>query len=78
MRRLFWMLVGAGLTMYVVIRGRELMHKLTPKGMSEQVARRGQETAAGIGDFIATFRAAMAEREAELTRELNTPPTITD
>ena len=24
MRRLFWMLVGAGLTMYVVIRGREL------------------------------------------------------
>ncbi|WP_197512505.1 hypothetical protein [Tessaracoccus coleopterorum] len=33
----------------------------------------GHETAASFGDFMATFRASMAQREAELRRELNIP-----
>ena len=77
MRRLFWMMVGAGLAVYLVLRGRELLHRLTPRGVQEQVAAKGHQAAAGFGDFAATFRAAMAEREAELRRELNIPATTT-
>ncbi|MCG6566554.1 hypothetical protein [Tessaracoccus sp. ZS01] len=75
MSRLFWMLLGIGLTIFVMLRGRELLHKLTPRGMAEQVEKKGHETAAGFGDFMATFRRAMAEREAELRRELDLPET---
>ena len=78
MSRLFWILVGAGLTVFIVLRGRELMYKLTPKGLSEQVTQKGHQAAAGFGDFAATFRAARDEREAELRRELNIPAPITD
>ncbi|MHA6511783.1 hypothetical protein [Tessaracoccus sp. Z1128] len=71
MSRLFWILVGVGLTVVVVLRGKELMHRLTPKGVQEQMVAKGHEAAAGFGDFMATFRAAMAQREAELRDELN-------
>lgn len=74
MKGLFWMLVGAALTVVVVLRGRELLHKLTPKGVQEQVAERGHRAAASAGSFLGTFRSAMAEREAELRHELNIPP----
>lgn len=72
------MLVGAGLTVFIVLRGRELLHKLSPRGVQEQVSERGHRAAANFGDFAATFRSAMAEREAELRRELNIPATTTD
>ena len=73
MRGLFWMLVGAGLAIFLVLRGRELMHRLTPRGVQEQVSKQGHQAAASFGDFMGTFRAAMNEREAELRRELNIP-----
>ena len=73
MRGLFWMLVGAGLTLFLVVRGRELLHRLTPKGVQEQVSKQGHQAAANFGDFMGTFRAAMNEREAELRRELDLP-----
>ncbi|GAA4902636.1 hypothetical protein GCM10025789_21770 [Tessaracoccus lubricantis] len=71
MSRFFWLLVGAALTVFLMLKGRELLHKLTPRGVAEQVERKGHEAAAGFGTFMATFRSAMAEREAELRSELD-------
>lgn len=75
MRRLFWVLVGASLAVFLVLRGRELFYKLTPRGVADQVEKKGHEAAASFGDFVATFRTAMAQREAELRHELNIPAT---
>jgi hypothetical protein len=74
-RNLFWLLVGVGLTVLVVVKGKELYRKLTPAGVAEQVEQQGKKAAASFGDFVGTFRAAMAEREAELRTELNIPAT---
>lgn len=73
MKQIFWLLVGAGLAVFIVLRGRQLLEKLTPKGVARQVEKKGHETAASFGDFMATFRTAMATREAELRTELNIP-----
>lgn len=73
MRRLFWILIGAGMAVFIVLRGRELLERLTPRGVSRQVETKGHEAAASFGDFMGTFRAAMAQREAELRHELNIP-----
>lgn len=77
MSRLFWLLVGVGVTIFVMLRGKELLHRLTPRGVAEQIEKKGHESAASFGDFMATFRSAMAEREAELRRELDLPDTST-
>ncbi|HMR49634.1 MAG TPA: DUF6167 family protein [Arachnia sp.] len=73
MRRLFWILVGAGLAVFVVLRGRQLLQRYTPKGIQEQVAQKSQEAAATWSDFLDTLRSSMTEREAELREELNIP-----
>lgn len=73
MKNLFWILVGVGLTLFVVLRGKQLLQRFTPKGVQEQVTERGHRAAASFGDFVATYRAAAAEREAELRAELNIP-----
>lgn len=75
MSRIFWLLVGVGLTIFLMLRGKELLHRITPRGIAEQVEQKGHQSAANFGDFMATFRHAMAEREAELRRELDIPPT---
>lgn len=75
MSRFFWVLVGAGLAVFVVLRGRAMYHKVTPRGVAEQVEQKGHQAAANLGDFMGTFRTAMAQREAELRRELNIPAT---
>ena len=71
MKKLFWMLLGAGLAVFLITRGRALVRRLTPQGIAEQVERRGNEAAAGFGDFYATFKTASQAREAELRRELD-------
>ncbi len=78
MRRLFWILVGAGIAVAVVFKGRELYRRITPRGIAEQVEQQGHRAASGFGDFVATFRVAMADREAELRRELNITTTTND
>ncbi len=71
MKNIFWMIVGAALAVFLVTRGRALLRRLTPQGIAHQVERRGNEAAAGLGDFYATFKTASNVREAELRRELN-------
>ncbi|MEZ5085451.1 MAG: DUF6167 family protein [Tessaracoccus sp.] len=73
MRRLFWILVGAGIAVFVVLRGKQLLQRYTPQGIQEQVTQKSQEAATTWKDFVGTMRNAMAEREAELRAELNIP-----
>ncbi|HEY5820595.1 MAG TPA: DUF6167 family protein [Propionibacteriaceae bacterium] len=66
MRRVFWFAVGAGVTVFVVVKARQVMQQATPQALGHRVA----ESAGGVGeraqDFASQVRAAMAEREAEL------------
>lgn len=73
MRRLFWILVGAALAVFVVLRGKQVMQRYTPKGVQDQVAQKSQEAAATWKDFVETLRSSMTERETELREELNIP-----
>lgn len=70
MKGLFWMVIGAALTYVVIVKGRSILHKLTPQGVAEQVERKGHEAASSFGDFYATFKAARDVREQELRSEL--------
>ena len=71
MKKFFWMIVGAALAVFLITRGRALLARLTPKGIAEQVERRGSAAAADFGDFYATFKTSMDAREAEIRRELD-------
>ena len=75
MRRLFWIAFGAAIAVAVMTRGRKLLLQVTPKGLARQFSSRGNETAAGLGEFYATFKHASASREAELRHELGLPET---
>ncbi|MBO0900383.1 hypothetical protein J1G42_18365 [Cellulomonas sp. zg-ZUI222] len=69
MRRLFWVGVGAALTVVVVRQGRRLVTHYAPAGSTEAVAgavRVGQALRAAREDF----RSGVAEREAELLEAL--------
>lgn len=73
MRSLFWLLVGAVLTYVIIVKGRAILHRLTPQGIARQVEKKGHQTASSFGDFYATFKASMGAREEELREELNVP-----
>ncbi|MDO4784439.1 MAG: hypothetical protein Q3997_05075 [Propionibacteriaceae bacterium] len=74
MRRLFWFALGVGLTVVVVTRGKEIMHRFTPAGVSEQVGEQAKNLLSTAREFLADMTAAMNEREAELRAELNMAP----
>ena len=65
-RRLFWFAVGVGLTAVVVLKGRELYQRFTPKGVAGQLETARASASSWLGDFFATVNEAMAEREEEL------------
>ena len=71
--RLFWFAVGAGVTVYVVVKVRDVMSKAGPEALVERV----QQTVLDAGDaaraFVARARAASAEREAELRETIGLP-----
>ena len=70
MRRFFWFALGAGATVYAVVKAREVMTQATPKAIGQRVS----DSASGFGgraqDFAERVRAASAEREAELRSTL--------
>lgn len=69
MKAAFWFTAGAAAATYVMMRGRKLYREYLPESIRKEIARRGDHAAADLGDFTATFRHHMAEREAELIRE---------
>ncbi|PIF02620.1 MAG: hypothetical protein CR979_01055 [Propionibacterium sp.] len=71
MRKIFWFAIGVGVTVLVIAKGKEIVHKFTPAGVSEQVAEKGKSSLAALQDFWAEATEAMQEREAELRTELN-------
>lgn len=73
MRRLFWVCVGAGIAVAVVLRGRLWLRRLTPAGVAEQVEAAGHKAATDINQMWKTFVTAMREKEAELREELELP-----
>ncbi|WP_203566415.1 hypothetical protein [Aestuariimicrobium ganziense] len=71
MGKLVWFTVGVGVTVFVVVKGKELMRKATPAGVQEQVAARTESLQHRASEFLSTFTEAMKSREDELRAELN-------
>jgi hypothetical protein len=65
-RRLFWVLVGVGVTVFVVRKGRGYYEKLTPQGVRSTIGSTGTRASEWLKDFVDTMQSAAAEREAEL------------
>lgn len=71
MKAMFWFTAGAAAASYVIFRGKKLYRQYLPEVVRKEIARRGDDAAADLGSFTATFKTAMAEREAELLNEYN-------
>ena len=69
-RRLFWFVVGVGLTAFVVVKGREYYQRYTPKGVAEQLEKTRTGLVDWVGEFITTMGEAMDTREGELREAL--------
>lgn len=69
-KRFFWFTLGVGLTVLVVMKGREFYARFTPKGVALQVDRARGEAGAWIEDFLTTWSEAMQEREEDLREAL--------
>ncbi|MGW2252657.1 DUF6167 family protein [Kitasatospora sp. NPDC001660] len=69
-RRIFWMAVGAGATVWAMNKANEAVHRLTPDSLSGTAAR----GALHLGDLAKRFaedvKAGMAEREDQLRDDL--------
>lgn len=70
MKRLFWFTVGVGVAVFVVVKGKELYHRYTPKGVVEQLDKAKDDAGSWIGDFFTTMGEAMDARESELREAL--------
>jgi len=70
MRRLFWIGVGATVAVVVVVKGRQLVHRFTPEGVTEEIEGQVKGYFARAQEAVATFAAASQEREKALTEAL--------
>jgi len=70
MKNLFFFGLGIGVTVFVVIKGRELARKATPAHVQQSVQRKADELWGEAREFIDEVRTSMHEREAELRTEL--------
>lgn len=74
MRRLFWILVGVGITVVVlrkVNQANRFASQFTPQGISDSVS----EVGSSVRKFGQDFKEAMAEHEERLTQALLAEPT---
>ena len=69
-RRLFWFVVGVGVTALLVVKGREYYERFTPKGVTEQVEKSDRNAQEWLTDLVDTCTSAMDERETELREAL--------
>ena len=69
MGRTFWFVAGAGAGLYTSLKARRLAHRLTPEGITDQLASLGL----GARAFVDEVRSGMAEREAEIAHQLALP-----
>ena len=69
-RRMFWFSVGAGATVFVVVKARQYLKQASPQAISHRVSESASGLTASVRDFTDRVRAASAEREAELRATL--------
>ena len=69
MGRTFWFVAGASAGLYTTIKARRLASRLTPEGITDQVAALGL----GARVFAEEVRTGMAEREAQIAHQLALP-----
>ncbi|MEZ0068703.1 hypothetical protein ABIA32_004737 [Streptacidiphilus sp. MAP12-20] len=70
MRRIFWMAVGAGATVWTINKANRLARSLTPGGVAEGAALGSLEVGRAVRNFTHEVRAGMLQRELELNRQL--------
>ncbi|WP_036921648.1 hypothetical protein [Propionicicella superfundia] len=71
MKKLFWVAVGVGITVLVVVKGKELLKMATPQGVADQAVKVGRSLETRIADFVDTVSENMAAREAEIREALD-------
>ncbi|QKW18638.1 hypothetical protein HUT16_05785 [Kitasatospora sp. NA04385] len=69
-RRIFWMAVGAGATVWAMNKANEAVHRLTPDSLSGTAARGALRFGDAARRFALDVRAGMDERERELRADL--------
>ena len=70
MRRIFWMAVGAGATVWTINKANRVARSLTPGSLADSAANGAAELGEAARSFAAEVRAGMLQRELELNREL--------
>ncbi|MGA4507397.1 hypothetical protein ACQB6R_06745 [Propionibacteriaceae bacterium G1746] len=70
MGRFVFFALGVGVTVFVVVKGRELAKKATPQHLQDSASQRFSELIDQVGEFITTVQHSMTEREDELRTEL--------
>lgn len=68
--RMFWFALGAGATVYVVLKARSYAKKHSPEALVDAVQQAVVDAGHAAQATVARVRAASAEREAELRNEL--------
>ncbi|WP_051710732.1 DUF6167 family protein [Streptomyces sp. NRRL S-350] len=69
-RRIFWMAVGAGATVWAMNKANEAVHRLTPDSLSGTAARGALHLGDLAKQFAQDVKAGMAEREEQLKDDL--------
>ena len=69
MGRTFWFVAGASAGLYTTIKARRLASRMTPEGITDQVAAFGL----GARAFAEEVRSGMAEREGQIAHQLALP-----
>ncbi|MEV7185080.1 DUF6167 family protein [Kitasatospora sp. NPDC093102] len=69
-RRIFWMAVGAGATVWAMNKANEAVHRLTPDSLSGTAARGALHLGDLAKQFAQDVKAGMAEREDQLKDDL--------
>ncbi|MDH6708655.1 MULTISPECIES: DUF6167 family protein [unclassified Kitasatospora] len=69
-RRVFWMAVGAGATVWAMNKANEAVHRLTPDSLSGTATRGALHLGDLAKQFAQDVRAGMTEREEQLRDDL--------
>ena len=69
-RRIFWMAVGAGATVWAMNKANEAVHRLTPDSLSGTATRSALHLGDAAKRVAADVRAGMTEREEQLRADL--------
>ena len=75
-RRSFWMVVGAGIGVWLVLKVQAAASKLTPSGALDEARRRVRHVGNDLSAALAEGKRAKRATEAELRQQARTRPAI--